>query len=124
MRGQRARFTPVGWDPDSTHRGHLIARQFGGPDGVQNVVAQWESTNLGPYRQAENAVESAIEQDCNEVLVDVTVNYHDRSETAEMLFARNRLPADSFTYEAHTDTGTILFGENPMLILNRQDDRP
>jgi uncharacterized repeat protein (TIGR01451 family) len=120
VKGQRATYQAVGWGPDKTHRGHLIAKQFGGRDTVENIVAMWETTNLSGYKVAEQRVRKAVERDCNPVLVDVTVSYHDGSETVEELYARNRLPADSFTFVAVSDTGPVYRGPNP--ILNRQSD--
>ncbi|MGK2965660.1 MAG: DNA/RNA non-specific endonuclease [Tepidiformaceae bacterium] len=123
VRGQKASYPAVGWGPNRTHRGHLIAKQFGGQDGVRNVVAMWQSTNRGAYWGAERKVKDAIERDCSEVLVDVTVTYHDGSESVEELLARDRLPADYFIFEATTDTGALYVAE-PGPILNRQKDLP
>ena len=122
IRTRPASYPAVGWGPDETHRGHLIGRRFGGEDSVRNIVAMWETTNKSAYYLAEERVRLAIEKTCNPVLVDVSVNYHDGSETVEQLHDRNRLPADSFRFVAVSDTGPVYLGPNP--ILNRQKDRP
>lgn len=54
--------------------------------------------------------------------VDVTVSYHDGTETVDELWRRNRLPADSFRFIATSATGPVYISPNP--ILNRQAGLP
>lgn len=125
VEGEEGTYPAVGWRNPSgnlTHRGHLIGRDFGGEDSVRNIVAQFRTTNLSTYKRAENAVRRQILDHCNSVHVDVDVIYHDGTKDVDQLWAENRLPADSFTFIATSDTGPVYLGPNP--ILNRQAGMP
>lgn len=115
--GDKPAHDPVGWRPgNEVHRGHLIARDFGGDGQVHNIVAQFQSTNLRTYANAEEAVRTEVNKRCNPVLLDVTVAYHDGTESVDALWAKDRLPADSFRFDAVSDTGPVYAAS----ILNRR----
>ncbi|WP_196139019.1 DNA/RNA non-specific endonuclease [Aliikangiella sp. G2MR2-5] len=78
---------PPGWGggahPHHHHRGHLIARQFGGDGNDQrNLVTLTDGTNLSLHADIEGVMRDIVEANAgNEVLYEV-IAYYDADEYA------------------------------------------
>jgi hypothetical protein len=119
---------PAGWregQDGELQRGHLIARRFGGAGtgatGEKNLATMYRATNGGGYKKAENAVARLL-QNCVTVAIGAAPIYHDGPETIDELWSRDRLPADSFQFNATSAVGPVYVGPNP--ILNRKELQP
>jgi Phage portal protein/DNA/RNA non-specific endonuclease len=72
------------------HGGHIIGRQFGGPEIPQNHFAQDGKINLRDYRKLENEWQRALKKG-KKVEVDITLKYKDRSARPDFLEVKYKI---------------------------------
>ncbi|MEV1154938.1 DNRLRE domain-containing protein [Micromonospora chokoriensis] len=73
--------TPRGFKSGVHHRGHLVARDFGGTSGVENMVPMYPTANLSGMKMVENEVKARLGR--NERVFYAVVPYYNTNTTID-----------------------------------------
>ena len=105
-RDNRAQEIAGGKDREANDQGsHVIARIFGGPKGIENMLALRDKINQGPYKTMENEIKKALEQG-KDVRVHVDIEYEADSERPLKIRVTYTIDGETTVIEYDNEVGS------------------